>query len=448
MGDSPNSSPTPSQLNEPSTPQPIATPSPVSNAPLAHQMPPATLPAGLWQKLLTIGTLPEDSPDERTRKTVLTLLALLSIVIGTILALFDTLTGFHYGAVIPFLYVIASSIGLVHFSYRRNVRVVRFLVLGGLLICPFGAMWLRGGFANSGASMIWALGAPVFGVMFHGIGRSIRWFAAYLVLLVISVLIDPSCARFAQQHGISPSSWYFLAHIGGISFCLFILIQFFVQRLGEEQAKSESLLLNILPRQVAGRLKHSTSTIADGFQEATILFADLAGFTRLSSTLAPDQVVHLLNEVFSAFDRLAEKHGLEKVKTIGDAYMVVGGIPEPRADHPHAVARMALEMRETVSDLNRQHGWSLRIRIGMNTGPVVAGVIGLKKFIYDLWGDAVNIASRMESTGIENEIQVTRSTFERLNPEFVLEPRGHVQVKGKGEMETWLLKGVSIKAQT
>ena len=410
-------------------------------SPMATSLPAGRFLQGIWNHLLAVGVLPEDSPEERTQKALLTLMACLSILIGFVLSIFDATTGFFQGAVIPFIYAVISAVGLLHFSLSRRIRVFRILLLGPMLVCPFASMWIRGGFANSGAAMIWALGAPVFAVMFHGPRRSIRWFSAYLVLLLVSVLIDSRCAAYALSQNIPTSSWFFLAHIGGISFCLFILIQFFVQRLSEEQAKSEALLLNILPRQVAGRLKNSSATIADGFLEATILFADLAGFTKLSATLSPGQVVHLLNEVFSAFDQLAEKHGLEKVKTIGDAYMVVGGIPDLRPDHPEFVARMALEMRETVHAINERNGWGLRLRIGMNTGPVVAGVIGLKKFIYDLWGDAVNIASRMESTGVENEIQVTRSTFDRLQDKFLFEPRGLVQVKGKGEMETFFLKG-------
>ncbi len=207
-----------------------------------------------------------------------------------------------------------------------------------------------------------------------------------------------------------------------------------------EQGKSEKLLLNILPSPIVDRLKLSSEAIADGFAEATVLFADIVGFTELSSRLSPQALVHRLNEIFSAFDALAEKHGLEKIKTIGDAYMVVGGLPEPRADHAIAMARFAIDMRSELQRINEVLGESIDIRIGINSGPVVAGVIGTKKFIYDLWGDAVNVASRMESHGKPGEIHVSATTYEKLRSHFNLESRGTVYIKGKGDMETYWLR--------
>ncbi|MDY6938572.1 MAG: adenylate/guanylate cyclase domain-containing protein [Cyanobacteriota bacterium] len=212
------------------------------------------------------------------------------------------------------------------------------------------------------------------------------------------------------------------------------------EALRAEQEKSEALLLNILPKAIAGRLKQSQDAIAEQFEEVTILFADIVGFTPLSARLQPVELVGLLNHVFSNFDRLAEKYGLEKIKTIGDAYMVVGGLPVPRPDAADAIANMALEMLETVRLARLQLGESFQIRIGINTGTVVAGVIGLKKFIYDLWGDAVNVASRMESSGEAGKIQVTHATYKRLHDRYHLQRRGEIAVKGKGSMTTyWLL---------
>lgn len=207
-----------------------------------------------------------------------------------------------------------------------------------------------------------------------------------------------------------------------------------------EQEKSEKLLLNILPSPIVDRLKLSSEAIADGFAEATVLFADIVGFTELSSRLSPKELVHRLNEIFSAFDALVEKHGLEKIKTIGDAYMVVGGLPEPRSDHAIAMAQFAIEMRSELQRINEVLGESIDIRIGMNSGPVVAGVIGTKKFIYDLWGDAVNVASRMESHGKPGEIHVSETTYQKLRSHFHLESRGAVYIKGKGDMETYWLR--------
>jgi urea transport system substrate-binding protein len=200
------------------------------------------------------------------------------------------------------------------------------------------------------------------------------------------------------------------------------------------------LLLNILPGSVATRLKESPETIADGFNEVTVLFADIVDFTAMSSNADPVAVVNLLNDVFSEFDELAKKHGLEKIKTIGDAYMVAAGLPEPRPDHTEAIMLFAQEMLEAVERQEGLNGDPVRLRIGINTGPVVAGVIGRQKFIYDLWGDAVNVASRMESNGLTNQIQVTEAVKEKLDGQYAFVAREPIAVKGKGMMVTYLLE--------
>ncbi|MCD8487150.1 MAG: adenylate/guanylate cyclase domain-containing protein [Desertifilum sp.] len=208
-----------------------------------------------------------------------------------------------------------------------------------------------------------------------------------------------------------------------------------------EQEKSEKLLLNILPEMIAIQLKQGQNKIAKGFTEATILFADIVGFTPLSARYSPEVLVELLNDIFSEFDQLTEQHGLEKIKTIGDAYMVVGGIPNPRPDCAAAIANFALDMQVKIQQVSDRCGESLKLRIGINTGPVVAGVIGTKKFSYDLWGDAVNTASRMESQGIPGSIQVTETTYKRLCDRYSLVQRGSIPIKGKGMMTTYLLIG-------
>ncbi len=213
------------------------------------------------------------------------------------------------------------------------------------------------------------------------------------------------------------------------------------EALRKEQEKSEQLLLNILPEPIANQLKQNQGAIAEQFNEVTIMFTDLVGFTPLSARLKPIELVNLLNQIFSTFDELAEQLGLEKIKTIGDAYMVAAGLPIPRADHAEAIADMALAMQTAVERFQSELGENIQIRIGINTGVVVAGVIGTKKFIYDLWGDAVNIASRMESSGQPGSIQVTEATYERLKDKYVFEKRGAIKVKGKGEMVTYWLIG-------
>ncbi|MGD1903991.1 MAG: adenylate/guanylate cyclase domain-containing protein [Geitlerinemataceae cyanobacterium] len=208
-----------------------------------------------------------------------------------------------------------------------------------------------------------------------------------------------------------------------------------------EREKSEQLLLNILPAQIAAKLKRSEGSLAENFDEVSILFVDVVGFTQLSSQLEPRELVGLLDDIFSRFDMLTDRYGLEKIKTIGDAYMVASGIPKPRPDHAWAIAHLALDMQTEIQQFNEERNLAIDVRIGINSGSVVAGVIGRRKFVYDLWGDAVNVASRMESQGAPGAIQVSRPTYVRLVDDFTLEPRGKIDVKGKGEMQTYWLLG-------
>ncbi len=208
-----------------------------------------------------------------------------------------------------------------------------------------------------------------------------------------------------------------------------------------EKEKSERLLLNILPRPIADRLKGGEKTIADNYHSVTVLFADLVGFTQFSSQTEASELVNLLNQIFTAFDRLVEKHGLEKIKTIGDSYMVVGGLPVPLPNHAEVVAQMALEMLDAITILNRESGTDRAIRIGMNTGPVVAGVIGRKKFSYDLWGSTVNLAARLESGGVPGHVHVSQSTYEALRDQFAFTERGVIHAKGVGDITTYFLNG-------
>jgi adenylate cyclase len=208
-----------------------------------------------------------------------------------------------------------------------------------------------------------------------------------------------------------------------------------------EHAKSEALLNNVLPTAIAARLKQESATIADGFSSASILFADIAGFTPLSQQVSPKRLVDMLNAIFSRFDELVDEYGLEKIKTIGDAYMVASGIPTPREDHAEALALFALAMRDTLADYNRTAHADLQLRIGISSGPVIAGVIGKRRFLYDLWGDSVNTASRMESHGVPGQIQISETTRQLLSDRFTFLDRGVIEVKGKGPMHTYFLRG-------
>jgi len=218
------------------------------------------------------------------------------------------------------------------------------------------------------------------------------------------------------------------------------LIQQQHQQLELERQKSEDLLLNILPRSIAQRLKEDQSVIADYFHSTTVLFTDIVGFTMLSENLSPSELVQFLNKIFTSFDNLVEKYQLEKIKTVGDAYMVAGGFPEPRLDHVEAIADLALEMQDSMVRFHTEKNQSVSMRTGIHTGPAVAGVIGIKKFIYDVWGDTVNTASRMESHGIGGQIQVSHATYKVLKDKYILKKRGSIEIKGKGKLTTYWLQ--------
>jgi adenylate cyclase len=229
--------------------------------------------------------------------------------------------------------------------------------------------------------------------------------------------------------------------VAGIGSLTFLALSYFRMQRDAAERRSERLLLNVLPGPIAVRLRRGEEPIADHLDEISVLFADLAGFTVRSAHESPAATVAVLNEVFSVFDELVRRYGLEKIRTIGDSYMVAAGAPVARPDHTHAICAMALDLRREVVRLNSSHGWDLSFRIGINCGPAVAGIVGREKFHYDLWGDTVNVASRMESHGIADQIQVTEAVYERTKTEFVFQPRGLVDVKGKGPTLTYLLVG-------
>jgi guanylate cyclase len=400
-------------------------------------------PGTYLHSITQVGALPTDSDEERTNKALLSLVAFFGFLSGMFLGLHDVIFSYPTKGAIAFSYAGLTLLGFLHFQKTKQFRFFRFIQLFLILALPFTAQLIHGGFIYSGSGIIWSIAAPLCAVMFHGPARSVRWFAAFLLTLLSATILDPWAVAFNKSIVITQktSPWFFFGHLFGISVIVFTLIQYFVFRLRCEQEKSEQLLLNVLPREIAHRLKGKSDLIADAFPEASILFADIAGFTQMSSTMAPTTILSMLNIAFSQFDHLAEKFKLEKIKTIGDCYMVVGGIPLPRSDHAHAIADMALEMQTTLKRMNEDNGFRLALRIGINSGPVVAGVIGIKKFIYDLWGDAVNVASRMESSGIPGEIQVTEQTYQLLKNDFTLTRRGEISIKGKGEVTTYFLSG-------
>jgi adenylate cyclase len=400
----------------------------------------------LIEWLSRVGALPADPSDVRTRKAAAVLGASLIVVLacvwtGTYFAL-----GLPLAASIPLAYQLISVATLLYLFRTKRFAFFRTSQLVMILLLPFLLQWALGGFVSSSAVMLWAFIGPVGALLYLGPQRAVPWFATYALLAVTSGIIDPSLADRAAAIPAQLRLAFFVLNVGGVSFTAFVLLRYFVGEreraaaaLATEQEKSERLLLNVLPKAVAARLKDGEGVIADRFDDVTVLFADIVDFTPLSDRMAPDDVVALLDHIFSRFDALVDGFGLEKIKTIGDAYMAAGGLPVPRSDHAETVADLALCMRDEVARVDVGGRKGLAVRIGIDTGPVVAGVIGTRKFIYDLWGDTVNTASRMESHGVPGAVQVTDRTYALLRDRFRFEPRGEIQIKGKGRMATYIL---------
>ena len=391
-----------------------------------------------------IASLPSDSPDERLRKSTLVLTSILITIFSCIWVGTYAALGLSLAALVPLGYQVASLVGLAFLARTKRYSVYRASQIALMLLLPFLLQWSLGGFVESGSVAIWAFFAPLAALVFYGPREAIPWFGAFLALVVLSAAIDGVLPEPSQ----SIPSWlvvaFFALNIFGPSITTFALLEHFVRSrdrahrlLSAEQERSETLLLSIFPRAIAERLKVSRSVIAERSEEVSILFADLIGFTPIAERLPAEEVVLLLDKIFSGFDELVAHHGLEKIKTIGDGYLAAAGVPIPRADHAEAAARLALAMRQALAELRTVSGLSLRI--GIDSGPVVAGVIGRTKFGYDIWGDTVNTASRMESHAAPGTIQVTERTYRRLERLFVLERRAGVAVKGKGEMTTYVL---------
>lgn len=336
---------------------------------------------------------------------------------------------------------LCAAVPLLHRFGALAAPLALFLILYGgffLIIALVGT--------GAGMQMYYLVGAalavPFFGTERIGLGAV---FAAISAVIVIGVHV-----LVPYDTGLEPPPMLFGSFIITVMVScgtLFMIVYYAFHQAARAEAtaqreyeRSESLLANILPAAVADRLKRrADEVIADRYDDASILFADMAGFTARASDMAPDELVRFLNGIFSEFDRLVERHRLEKIKTTGDAYMVVSGVPAPRPDHAAALARLALDMRELAARLRDAAGGDVPIRLGIASGPVVAGVVGTRKFFYDVWGDTVNLAARMEATGIAGRIQVSPAAYERLRDDFVLEARGPIEVKGKGMVATWFL---------
>jgi adenylate cyclase len=361
--------------------------------------------------------------------------------------------GQRFSTTIPLVFQGLCGVSMFFFWRTRQLTPFCVTQLSLFLFTPFVLQWSIGNFVNASGVSLWALLAPVGAIVILGTRESVPWFVAYIFMTALSGMFDYILQWDSKQFEMKTVAVFFVLNFVSISAMVYVLLWYFSREKNKlelvvdaknlsittEKELADRLLLNILPTPIAERLKRQETNIADGHADVTVMFADIVNFTHLSEEMSPNETVMLLNDIFSEFDSAAERHNIEKIKTIGDAYMAAGGLGYGDTQYVDAIASMAFEMQSYVSRYTAPNGERLSLRIGIATGPVVAGVIGRRKFSYDLWGDTVNIASRMCTEAMAGHIQVDTITYRRLHNRFRFDEAHQIQVKGKGPMQVYNL---------
>jgi class 3 adenylate cyclase len=414
---------------------------------------------GFFHAFSSAGMRPEDDAETRLKKSLLIFASGLVSLSSMLWLFLYWQMGPQFSSTVPFVFQILIVANLLVFFKTANFDLFRYSQLALFLFAPFVIQWGIGNFITASGTSLWGLLAPIGAVLCFGSRESAAWFFAYIFLTALSGFFDYYLADSLQPIGqsvpIRVSVFFFALNFAAISSIVYLLLRYSTQEkaktqaaleethrlLQDEQDRSERLLLNILPGPIAERLKHDKQTIADGFADVTVMFVDIVNFTKVAEGLTPQQVFAMLNRIFSSFDELAEQFCTEKIKTIGDAYMVAGGLNNDQSNYSKAIADLALAMRDLLHRDFSINDMRLEVRIGIGTGPVVAGVVGKKKFIYDLWGDTVNLASRITSEGMPGMIQVDEATHRRLAAYFEFYEPQVVYLKGKGNTTVYRLIG-------
>jgi adenylate cyclase len=363
--------------------------------------------------------------------------------------------GQRFSTFIPLVFQLLSAANMFFYYRSRKIEVFCLLQLSLFLFTPFVLQWSIGNFVNASGVSLWALLAPVGAIVVLGTRESVPWFIAYLFMQTMSGMFDYVLEWDLRKIDSQTVAVFFALNFISISAMVYLLLWYFSREktklaqqvetqkraIEMERELSERLLLNILPGPIAERLKRQETNIADGYADVTVMFADIVNFTHLSEEMSPNETVHLLNDIFSEFDMLAEKHGMEKIKTIGDAYMAASGLKNGGEQYVDSAVEMALEMQRYIGKRIAPNGESLRLRVGIATGPVVAGVIGKRKFSYDLWGDTVNVASRLSSEAPPGQVCADTVTFKRLHNRYRFNEGAQIPIKGKGVLPVFTLMG-------
>lgn len=391
-----------------------------------------------------IARVKKDDPKALQRTLMVTssgIMSTLAIIWGSLYFAF----GEYGGTAVVWFYAPYTYLSILLLRVTGRFDLFRASQLIFVVLLPFLLMLALGGFAQSSAVIVWALMAPLSALLFTTRKEAGLWMLVFLAEVLAGILLEPLVERTNNLPALV-KNLFFAMNIGLPGTTAYVLLNHFVKQkdqaldlLEKERDVSERLLLNVLPAEIAHELKANGETRARSFDSVSILFADIVGFTRLSTEFSPAQMIALLNKVFSAFDDLAAKYNVEKIRTVGDNYMCAAGVPRASEGHAEALVSMALDMLTFLDSQSDPVARKLRFRIGINSGQAVAGVVGHSKFHYDIWGDAVNVASRMESHGIVGRVQIGRGTYELVKDKFSCEARGAIEIKGKGRLETWLV---------
>jgi adenylate cyclase len=398
--------------------------------------------ASRWaRRAVDLAAKPGGRDEDRLASGLFLLVTASGAAAGLLWAIAYALLGRPLSGAIPGAFAVVAALVGVRLVRTRELGWLRELMLLLILLLPAVLQASLGGYVKGSAVIMWSFFAPLSALVFFGPRAGWAWLGGFIAVTAVSALVDASLARSISPLPYGAQTALFVFNLCGVAAIVTLVLAYFRIQRDEAMQRSERLLLNVLPPEIAQRLKRQEYPIADRFDDVSVLFADMVGFTERSAAEAPDVTVAVLNEFLSTFDELAQQHGLRPIRTTGDSYLVVGGLPVLRPDHAQAVANMALDMLDGINRLNQQHGWAVGFRIGVNSGPAMAAVVGRHRFTYDIWSDTVNTASRMESSGVPGRIQVTEETHSRLSLTHRFECRGQIDIKGKGPMTTYFLIG-------
>ena len=390
------------------------------------------------KSIASIGSHPSDDEELRLQKSLLVLSSILFMLTGVAWGVMYMMFGERLAGFIPLSYSLFSAISLLFFGITRKFGFYRFMQLLLILILPWALMMALGGFINGSVVILWGLICPLGALLFDKPSRASYWIAAYIGLIVFSGMMQSS---FALQNNLTSGqkTFFFVINLMGVGGLIYLMVSYFVRERNFFQARSASLLLNILPAEITRELTETGVVKPARFEEVTILFSDFKEFTNIVATIPAHNLVSELNDIFGRFDDIMEEEGVEKIQTIGDAYLAAGGVPKQVKDHALRCTRAAKKMIAFLDQRNESSAIKWKIRIGLHSGPIAAGVVGKKKFAYTLFGDTINTASRLETASEEGRINVSAYTYDLIKDHFPGEYRGKISAKGKGDLDMYFV---------